>query len=363
MGDFAQRVVESFGGAIFAIDARGDVALINDEARRLLALPADGHPLGRDCREVLRHEPRLASMLLRARGADGRLSRVELTLEGAAPGVTIGARLFPVPEAPGESPGAAVVFRDLAPDECAGERAQLQARLAALGRMTAGLAHELRNPLASMEVLGGLLLRRLGPEAGEERELALGLLARVRELTKIVSASLDFVRPGARGRSPCDPVDLVEAALERAMPKVSDAMAPLERRFARPLPPIEVDEEGMVSALANLIGNACEALETVDVARRRLLLEVGTGRGGRHDALDEGPGEVVISVVDSGPGVPSELREKVFDPFFTTRERGSGIGLATARKVVSGHGGCIELEEALGGGAIFRVRLPLADRG
>jgi signal transduction histidine kinase len=364
MSGFADRVVESFGSALLAIDARGRIALLNDEARRLLALPPGPGPLGSDCREALREEPRLVRLLLTASRGSGRLSRTELALERDGPESAIGLSLFPVRDAGGEPSGAAMLFRDLVPIERSEEQVRLQARLAALGQMAAGLAHEIRNPLASMEVLAGLLLRRIGDGQGEERELALGLLAQVRELSKIVSTSLDFVRPGVSQRASLDPVALVEGALDRALPKASAARVEVERCFVDPAPRVAVDEEGMTVALANLIANACDALGRIEVGPRRLVLGVGceAPEVTVRDAAPPGLREVVISVGDNGPGVPAELREKIFYPFFTTRERGSGIGLATAQKVISGHGGCIELDEGNGGGAIFRVRLPVASR-
>jgi len=363
MRDFAQHVVESVGSALLAIDAQGRVALVNDEARRLLALPSEPGSLGCDCRETLRDEPRLVALLLAASRGAAQLSRAELALERDGPEAVIGVSLFPVQDASGAPSGAAMLFRDLAPIERSEERVRLQDRLAALGQMTAGLAHEIRNPLASMEVLAGLLLRRLGEDDGEGRELARGILAQVRDLSKIVTEGLDFVRPGSLRRARLDPVALIEGALRRALPKVSRAMVRVDRCFERPLPAVAVDEEGMTVALSNLIANACDALDRVDVAYRRLTLGVASEAAPSvGEAVERGMRrQVVLWVADSGPGVPAELREKIFYPFFTTRDRGSGIGLATAQKVVSGHGGSIELDRGRAGGATFRIRLPAAD--
>jgi signal transduction histidine kinase len=345
---FAESVLASLGSGVLALDREGRVGFANEEARRLLAPAlAAGDWRGLDARELLAAEPKLLHRLLAVCAGRGRLSRAELHLEGQGGAAAIGASLLPVCDAAGAAAGAVLLFRDLAPIERQEEQDQIRARLVALGQMAADLAHEIRNPLASLEVLAGLLRRRVDVHS-EERELVDGLLLQLRDLTRIVSTSLDFVRPQALRLVVCPPVRLVESALRRALP--SDGSGPrVERHFETPLPGIAVDEEEIVAALANLIGNACEALRRVDAEQRRLSLHVAARAG-----------EVAIAIADTGPGVPVELRQKIFQPFFTTRARGSGIGLASAQKAIAGHGGAIELDDGPGPGATFRVHLPIA---
>ena len=347
---FADSVLASLGSGILAVDLDGCVALANEEARRLLA-PAESTArdlLGRDCRELLAEEPKLLQLLLAACRRRGRLTRAELPLERTRGEITIGVSFFGVRHPDGGLAGAALLFRDLAPIERLEEQQRLQGRLAALGQMAAGLAHEIRNPLASMEVLAGLLRRRMG-ERSEEREFVDQLISQLRDVAKIVSTSLEFVRPQAVRRSRRAPVELVESALRRALPR-HGAAPPVETHFEPSLPEICVDEEEITTALANLIGNACEALTLVPEELRRLTLRVASG-----------PGEIVIAIADSGPGVPADLHEKIFYPFFTTRAEGSGIGLASAQKAVASHGGSIELDGRPGKGATFRVHLPIEE--
>ena len=345
---FEESVLASLGCGILAVDGAGRVALANEEARRLLALDEGARAdwRGRDCRELLAAEQKLVALLQATCRGRGRLSRAELVLERLGGEIAIGASLFPIREPSGRPAGAVLLFRELAPIERLEEQQQLQARFAALGQMAADLAHEIRNPLASMEVFAGLLRRRTS-EQSEERELVDGLLVQLRDLSKIVATSLDFVRPLAVHRTRCAPASLVESALRRALPSRGPSPA-VERRFEDPLPEIAVDEEEITTALANLIANACEALARVSKGQRRLSLRVAAT-----------PDEVAIEIADNGPGVPRELREKIFHPFFTTRAEGSGIGLARAQKAVASHGGSIELDDRSPSGATFRVRLPI----
>jgi nitrogen-specific signal transduction histidine kinase len=296
--ELAEAILGSLSSGVIAVDDRGVLAMMNAGAQRILGCPdgdVDG-AIGRECRRVFQAQPTVARLLLETLHGRDPLVRAELVLEqidGCQPN-TIGFTLSPMRNRQGRVQGAAMLFRDLTPLERSDEQERLRERLAALGQMAAGMAHEIRNPLAGMEVLAGLLKRRL-VDRPEEQALVTELTGELRELADTVTASLDFVKPLSLERGPVDPVALIEEALTTA-------------------------------------------------------------------TLDAGPGrEVVISVRDDGPGVSEELQEKVFYPFFTTKQQGSGVGLAMAQKVVASHGGVIELDAAEGGGCTFRIRLP--DRG
>jgi signal transduction histidine kinase len=263
-----------------------------------------------------------------------------------------------------------MLFRDLTPFERGDEQERLRERLAALGQMAAGMAHEIRNPLASMEVIAGLLKRRLEGQP-EELALLLQLVGELRSVARSISDCLEFVRPVAIERRRVDPRELVEESLRAACKRFAFA-GRIERHYAPELPGLDVDAELLRSVLTNLIVNAFEAMET---APGPPLLELGiharladpavravrVDADGRAAAAPaESSLEFVIAVSDNGGGVPAALRERIFYPFFTTKERGSGVGLALAQKLVLGHGGALELDSEAGEGATFRVRLPAA---
>jgi signal transduction histidine kinase len=250
----------------------------------------------------------------------------------------------------GRPAGAALLFRDLTPFERMDEQERLRERLAALGEMTAQLVHELRNPLAVMEILAGLLERRLH-ERPEERRLTDELLGEVRRLAATLTASLEFVKPLPLARAFLDPRELLEEALGCALTR-APFEGHLERDFADPLPRLVADRGELRAALVDLLVNALEAMREVAPAPR---LRVGL----RVEAREaDAAREVVFEIADTGPGVPAELAERIFYPFFTTKSQGSGIGLAHARKVALQHGGSLELSSAPGRGATFRLRLP-----
>jgi signal transduction histidine kinase len=362
---YAGWLVGSIRSGLVAIDEAGAIAALNAAARRVLGCgdAASGDAPGRDCRDVLSAQPALAERLLEALSGLETPARAELALapRGGRPGFTIGYTTAAVRDAGGGIRGAVLQFRDLTPFERGAEQARLRERLAVLGEMAAGLAHEIRNPLAGMEILCGLLRRRLGDQP-EELALVNELVAEIRRVAETVTESLEFVRPVALRCAPVDPVGLLEESLARARSRVRFA-GEVERDYAEVLPPVRADGERLEGVLTNLIVNALEAMDGAgsDPGRVRLGLRVErfaeADTGADRDLA--GPAELVFTVSDSGPGIPEELRERVFYPFFTTKQRGSGVGLAHAQKVVAGHGGRLELESEVGRGATFRVRLPL----
>jgi signal transduction histidine kinase len=363
-GAFESWLLDSMSSGALGIDASGAVVLMNAGARRILGCPSDpAEPVrGRDCREVLAAQPAVARLLLEALRRPAGLSRLELPLADGPGGAAraIGLTLSPVRDRAGGVRGAAILFRDLAPIERSGERDRLRDRLAALGEMAAGLAHEIRNPLASMEVTGGLLRRRL---EGQPEALALlaELLAELRGLAQTVSSSLDFVRPLPLERAPIAPAALLEEALATARARVAFA-GRVDRDYDAAAPALSGDAEQLRSALVELIVNALEAMAACRGEMRLGLAVQGPPRGAGPDPAGEPAREVSLCVADSGPGVPPELREKVFYPFFTTKPGGCGLGLASAQKIAAAHGGGIGIEPRAPG-CTFRMRLPVGDEG
>jgi signal transduction histidine kinase len=323
---------------------------------------------------VLGLQPTVARLLLETLDGRAALSRAELVLEGVRDELenTIGFTLTPVRDPRGEVCGAAIIFRDLMPFERMGEQERLHERLAALGQMAAGLAHEIRNPLAGMEIVTGLLKRRLA-DRDEERALVTQLQREARSLARTVEDCLEFVRPISPERGPVDLEDLVNESLDTALKRSSFSGA-IERAFDEELPRPNADVDQLRVVVTNLILNALEAMNGEgEDGEKRLVLGlnhvvapptdriVRVGADGREEPGSVARQEIVITVSDTGPGVPDELKEKIFYPFFTTKQSGSGIGLATAQKIVAGHGGALELDVETGRGCSFRVRVPIED--
>ena len=279
-------------------------------------------------------------------------NRAELRLKRT--GKVIGYTLSQVRDARGRVTGATLFFKDLTRVEQLEERERLRDRLAALGEMAAAIAHEVKNPLAGIEVMAGLLKRQL---AGQRR--------RADDPERHHQGSQDGQRHrhrGARLRA----ADPAAGRAHRAAPTCSPTRSRWPRatcRAAGPrsrvdlpadLPAIQGDPHQLRQIFTNLLTNAFEAMEgrghvtiTATRARRR--------RRGRAAACRPCP-MVQVEVADDGPGVTPDVMDKIFSPFFTTKPQGSGLGLAIVRKIVDAHDGRIDVSAREGGGTASASR-------
>ncbi len=228
------------------------------------------------------------------------------------------------------------------------EEARRSERLAALGQMSAGLAHEIRNPLAVIRGSAETLQRKLQSADPLTTELAGYISSEVNRLNTIVTRFLDFARPLKPRAVSQALTPLVERALKSVRDRWPDAPVEVERRFADHLPNVNVDPDLCEQVFANLVQNAYEAM--------------GSGGGklrvATAAASSDGRRGVEVTFEDTGPGVPEELREQIFNPLFTTKEHGVGLGLSIVSKIVDEHRGTLHLCSQQGQGACFKVFLP-----
>ena len=221
--------------------------------------------------------------------------------------------------------------------------------LAALGELSAGLAHEIRNPLAAIR--GAAEVVSAGVPAGSrDEEFSRLLLSEVDRLDRVVSDFLRFARPGRPGEELADPVEATKAtfALLRSQAEKSGVSLRLEGDASGRF--VVCPPEALRQVLLNLCLNALQAM--------------GTKGGALRVRMSEGEGSRLrLTVEDSGPGVPPDDREAIFRPFHTTKEGGTGLGLPVVAKIVAGCGGTVSVGDAEGGGARFAVELPFAPDG
>ncbi|MGF1609671.1 MAG: PAS-domain containing protein [Kiloniellales bacterium] len=223
-------------------------------------------------------------------------------------------------------------------------------KLSALGMLLAGVAHELNNPLSV--VLGqAALMESLGTDRAQ-RERAGRIRKAAERCAKIIKTFLAMARGAPASRTVVRLNDQIEQALELVDYQLRHNDIAVVRKLAPELPEVTGDPDQLNQVVTNLLINAIQAMEDSAVPRR---ITIGT-------ASAEDGTEVELQVCDSGPGVPEEVRRQVFDPFFTTKPAGvgTGVGLSVCHAMVSAHGGSIVVDEAPGGGARFRVRLPRA---
>ena len=257
--------------------------------------------------------------------------------------------------------------RELRRAEAEARRAE---RLAALGQLSAGLAHEIRNPLAVIKGSAEMLNRKVAESQPLVAELAGFISSEVNRLNALVVRFLDFARPSKLEMRPEHITEIVDHALESAAASFPSAQVKVERQYAPDLPEIQADRQLCEQVFVNLITNAFQAMDgqpgssertpdgTPHVAPDRTLS--GKLRLSIAPEVSNGESGVCVTVEDSGPGVPPELREQIFNPFFTSKKDGVGLGLSIVAKIVDDHRGTIRLDSDTSQGARFRVFFPKA---
>jgi signal transduction histidine kinase len=242
--------------------------------------------------------------------------------------------------------GALLTLRDLDSIESINTQLQVSERLAALGRITAGVAHEVKNPLNSMRLwLENLKESLAGQGDGATQQAVQVLDKEIDRLDAVVKRFLDFTRPMDVRLEATHLAGLLKEVLEVAQPSLQKSNIQLAQLLPIDVPEVYVDRALLKQAVLNLVLNAAEAMPN----------------GGQLRLILSRRGEVAeITVADTGKGIPLENRQKIFQLFFTTRPGGSGIGLASTFRIVQLLNGSIDFTTEVGKGTTFRIELPLA---
>jgi signal transduction histidine kinase len=353
---FYRQLVLGMRNGVLAVSRDGRVAVMNEVAYRILDIqPRDGD-IGRTLDEVLGTQPDVVRILSAAFDLAHLPNRAELRLKPS--GKVIGYTLSHILDERGEPEGAAVFFKDLTLVEQMEERDRLRDRLAALGEMAAAIAHEVKNPLAGIEVMAGLLRRRI-PDVPDAQALLNDIISEAKVANRIVIEVLDFVRPIRLQVERTSIAQVLHDAVTMSERKVDRGGVAITMNIQEQLPLIHADHQQLCQLFSNLLINALEALGgkgTIEItAAQGVEYQEPIAMPGRRDPA----ATLVVDLVDDGPGVPPDIAERVFNPFFTTKPQGSGLGLAIVRKIVDAHDGHIDLATAAGQGTRFRVTLPL----
>lgn len=229
------------------------------------------------------------------------------------------------------------------------EEARRAERLAALGQLSAGLAHEIRNPLGVIKGSAEILSQKLSGADALAKELSGYIYTEVNRLSALVSRFLDFARPSQLNVKRENLPDLLEKCLKSVADQGATAGIKIATEYAPSLPKVRIDSELCEQVFTNLISNACEAMSQGG----QLTIRAQAGKTAGERAY-----EVAVEIEDTGPGIPEEIKEQVFNPFFTTKKSGVGLGLAIVSKIIDAHGGTVKLVNVPGQGACFRVTLP-----
>lgn len=351
---FYRDLVWNLRNGVLAVTRDGTIAVMNEVAYRILGLKARTTDIGRPFIQVLKDRPDVSRILAGAFELSHLPNRAELRLKST--GKVIGYTLSQVRDSRGRITGATLFFKDLTRVEQIEERERLRDRLAALGEMAAAIAHEVKNPLAGIEVMAGILKRQL-TDSEDAQTILKDIIKEAKMANAIVLEVLDFVRPIRLQVERMALPDVVQDAISMAESHVPRGDVALDVSLPEDLAPIHGDPHQLRQLFTNLLTNAFEALNgkgRVRIAAVQLAPE-------EEPAADGHPIPMIqVEVSDDGPGVGVDVMDKIFSPFFTTKPQGSGLGLAIVRKIVDAHDGRIDVSARAEGGTRFRVTLPVS---
>ncbi|MBP2681786.1 MAG: Two-component sensor PilS [Candidatus Krumholzibacteriota bacterium] len=341
-----ERILEHMSSGVLVVDSAGKILGINPTAEQILGVDKSD-VVG--IRIDAAFDPLMPEFAGEIAGAlesgQGRL-RHELTLRRPdGSNLPLGMSTSILKDDAGEGRGVIAVFKDLTEVHQMEERMRKADRLAAIGELSAGIAHEIRNPLASISGSIEILYNEL-ELSGDDKHLMELIMKESDRLNKIINDFLEFARLRPPRRRPVEMGKCVDevAALLANNPAARNGID-IRVVHADGELTVESDEEQMKQVVVNLAINACEAMT----------------RGGKLaiETRRTPDGQAKITVRDEGPGIGLEARARLFEPFFTTKEGGTGLGLAIANKIVESHGGTIETRNREEGGAEFSVVIPL----
>jgi PAS domain S-box-containing protein len=343
---YLERILHSVPSAVVAVDLEGRIQLYNRAAEELFG-KTSSEVLGHDYSSVLPAQiPSAASALKGPRAITDGEKKIALE-DGKT--IPVAASTSLLTDAEGRVHGAVEIVNDLSRLRwLEGEISRVQ-MLAALGEMAATVAHEIRNPLGGIAGFAGLLAREFQP-GDERRRLADNIIKGCDNLNRIVTNLLRYAQPLRLERRPCD----LRSELEEEMALVQQDLSQsrrsvqLKRSMGSEPVTVNVDPTQIRMAVHNLLLNAADA----------------TGEGTIHCGMTPETGgnhqdRLRIWVTDDGPGITGAHADKIFNPFFTTKDKGTGLGLATVRKIIEAHGGTVLCTNPPSGGAQFDLYLPM----
>lgn len=338
-----EQMVRVLQDAVLFLNREGQLLFASPAAEGLLGRPLD-QAVGQRLKDLLPPGHPLVPALeaLLAPGAPTPVHHLRLE---AAPGPAREVRVsaYPVREN-GQFAGAAIVIQDLEPVKAVQSLVDYSVRLADLGRLTSGVAHEVKNPLNAMAIHLELLRGHLPPDSAEARESLEVIRKEIARLDRVVQGFLRFVRPQELRPRPVDAAALFRDVTELVQAEAGQAGVRLEGITAPGTPPVMADRDLLQQALLNLIQNAIQAMPEGGAVTLR--------------AAPTPEGAVEVRVEDQGVGIPEEDLDRVFRLYYTTRPDGSGIGLALVYRTIQMHGGTIRLESAVGRGTTVIITLP-----
>jgi two-component system sensor histidine kinase HydH len=338
---FTDMLISSLPVGLIATDSFGNIRICNQSAGEIIGV-SEGDAIGHPPEMVL--PAPLADTLKQSSSSGDTVQHKEILLtDGTMRKRSLLLAGLSVVDSEDRFAGNMLLIQDISQVKELEEELRRNEKLAALGKMAAGVAHELRNPLSSIKGLAVLLKSRF-KEDSNDREKADTLVQEVERLNRSIGELLDYARPHKLQTMKISLETVLQKAMSLIRMDVETIGIRMETEFQEHLPLVEADQDKLIQVFLNLFLNSLQAMENGGVLSIKTSVENA---------------RVICIIADTGCGIDPKYSSKVFDPYFTTKNDGTGLGLAMSAKIIEEHGGTIEFESTAGKGTIVKVGLPV----
>ncbi|MHB8483168.1 MAG: ATP-binding protein [Nitrospiria bacterium] len=342
--NYSNYILESISSGVIGINRHLSITTFNPAAERILEISAK-ECRGKPCLSVLGGEDtglaRLLVQTVQHCQESGRLEIPFITTKGKHKWLELSAA--PLFENGNELAGASLILIDLTEVKKLQEEVKIKERLAAMGELSAGVAHEIRNPLGAIEGYAELLERKMQDE--KSKLLTHHIIEEVKILNRIVTDFLAFAKEPKLNFKPVKIEPVLRKTLDMACASQKDVSLKTEILIPPEFPQVDMDENEFKKALLNILLNAAHSMPNGG----SLTINAQTKNG-----------KCFILISDTGTGIPEAIQSKIFNPFFTTKETGTGLGLAIAHKIIAGHYGTLSFISQVNKGTDFMITLPFS---
>ena len=350
-----QDVLDAVLDGILTLTPRGEISWLNDEACQMLETSneaAIGKPLG----DLTGRDHPILALLAKVQKSGSPIVEDEVPLRRPfRPARLVDVSVSQLPPRAREPAGWVVVLRDRTAFADLRDEAAQRDRLASYGQIAAGIAHEVKNPLGGIRGAAELLERKVGDDRG--KSTARLIVREVDRITSLVDELMIFARSEALDRRPVNLHRLIDEVIELVQAEPLAQNISFERIYDPSIPDFLADADRLKQVFLNLTQNAVQAMEEIGGT---LTLSTGMALENRLKGGDGRPKPtVVICFEDEGPGISPAIQDKLSTPFFTTKAKGTGLGLALSRHWVTRHGGRLRIDASYESGGRIRVKLPL----
>lgn len=348
-----EDIIQNMTNGLIAIDQNNYITAFNPAAAKMIGYPTD-KALYQPMQKVMSDTQELIKIFDKTLSSGEALARQEVTVyhqDGTHLPISVStAPLLPGNGGHKDPVGVVGVLEDLSEVKALEEKRRRLDRLAALGEMSAVVAHEIRNPMAGIAAGIEYLTRNIGPDSPDYTGLAM-IRGEIERVNRILEDILFVARPMRLNLSEENLSEIIKNVVQRCQSQLKESQIVVSLQQEENLPLLAVDRQRLEQVFANLIINATQAI----TGQGELLLQTYANFNKNERDIKE----VVITVADTGPGIPAGTQQRIFEPFFTTKTKGTGLGLPVARRIIEEHGGTISIKSEEGQGTQFIIKLPV----